>query len=158
MELGKWYTFELSDNGTDILPLKDYKPGFVFPASYGTNIKLENYENNYVPNAFEYPKKTPFEDTFRFNSFADFNSKPNSATIRMIYKLDYIPQSVTMNMAENKLEHAVLIGNNNGKDWYLYSETITINIIDPSDLTFYLKIDKQNGKNFDIDYLAVRLD
>jgi hypothetical protein len=75
----------------------------------------------------------------------------------MIYKLDYSSTSVTRNIAENNPEHAVLVGNNNGKDWYLYSETTPINIIDPSDLTFYLKIDEKNGKNFHIDYLAVRL-
>lgn len=157
MKVGTWYTFELSDNGTAILPLRDYKPGFVFPASSGVNVKLENYDNNYPTNEFNYSMETSFENTFRFNSFTDFSSKPNSATIRMIYKLDYSSPSVTMNIAENNPEHAVLVGNNNGKDWYLYSETTPINIIDPSDLTFYLKIDEKNGKNFHIDYLAVRL-
>ncbi|KKH46400.1 hypothetical protein [Methanosarcina sp. 1.H.A.2.2] len=158
MELGTWYTFELSDNETEILPLKDYKPGFVFPTEVG-NVYLKDYDDkSYEPNEVKYPMETPFEDTFRFSSFTRFSTKPKSATIRMIYKLDYTSPSVTMNVAGNKPEHGVLIGDNNGKEYYLYNETTSINITDPSDLTYYLNINPHNGKNFHIDYLAVRLD
>ena len=74
----------------------------------------------------------------------------------MIYKLDYTSPSVTMNVAGNKPEHGVLIGDN-GKEYYLYNETTLINITDPSDLTYYLKINKNDKQTFYIDYLAVRL-
>ena len=45
-----------------------------------------------------------------------------------------------------------------GNNWYLYTKTIpAASIKDPSDLHFYLKIDAENGKKIDIDYLGVYL-
>lgn len=154
MKLGKWYTFELSDNGTAILPLKDYKTGFVFPASSGTDVKLVNYDKDYAPNAFEYSMTTSFEDTFRFNSFTSFSSKPNMATIRMVYYHDLNPLNGNIQVEEKSIK---FLDGTKG-NWYLYNETTPIDIADPSDLTLYLNIDPQNAKSIKIDYLALRLD
>lgn len=150
MELGRWYCFDLSDRRINMDLLEGYNTG-IDPS--GEEKKLTNYENGYTPDKYYYPLSTPFEDTFRLNSFTNFSSKPNSATIRMIYYHTLNSPSGNMQVAGENLNF--LTGSKN--DWYLYNKTTSIDITNPSNLTFYLKIDEQKSKSINIDYLAVRL-
>jgi hypothetical protein len=62
-----------------------------------------------------------------------------------------------MTFAGNKLDKTLQKGT--GNNWYLYKQDISAaSINDPSDLKFYLNIDKKGeGKKYiNIDYLAVR--
>jgi hypothetical protein len=72
----------------------------------------------------------------------------------MIYQLPKLTNTPYMTLAGEVLPALA----DDNKNWYLYKWTIpAASIKDPSDLHFYLKIDAENGKKIDIDYLGVYL-
>ncbi|MGB3856667.1 MAG: hypothetical protein WBL13_09345 [Methanosarcina flavescens] len=75
----------------------------------------------------------------------------------MVYQCDLKNDPLNMTFAGNELNKKLHKGDGNGKKWYLYTQDIpATSINDPSDLKFYLNIDKQKDKYINIDYLAVR--
>jgi hypothetical protein len=110
------------------------------------NIFTHNLQNN-----------NTLESTFGFNDFTEFESQPNFVTILMIYKPRFNnPQYQNMSVSGIPLPAL------NGKDqniWYLYKYTVPCtSISDPSKLTYYIKINGENGKKeIDIDYIAIYL-
>lgn len=152
MKLNQWYCFEtVSGTNVDLSKLKDYdsKSNFLTQKSG----KLSDYSSN---NAFEHNLNNQLESTFGFNSFTEFESQPNSVTILMVYQCN-LNSDPYMTFAGNKLDKTLQKGT--GNNWYLYKQDISAaSINDPSDLKFYLNIDKKGeGKKYiNIDYLAVR--
>ncbi|ALK05179.1 MAG: hypothetical protein ACHQXK_08175 [Methanosarcina thermophila] len=116
---------------------------------------LKDYSSN---NAFEHDLNNQLESTFGFNSFTEFESQPNSVTILMVYQCN-LNSNYYITLAGNELDRTLHQSDGSGKKWYLYKQDINeTSINDPSDLKFYLNIDKQNGdkKYININYLAVR--
>ncbi|MCQ1534710.1 hypothetical protein FTO70_03180 [Methanosarcina sp. KYL-1] len=158
MKLGKWYNFNTvsdngADSGVDLLSFKDYGTVVSFPANDPYDGVLNPYSKD--NNVFYYDDKNTLELTFGFNGYTKLESKPTSATIRMIYHYTFTntdPGSVQV-AGENL---SPLTGPNN--EWCLYNKTTPIDITDPSDLTLDLQLNYQNPKYIEIDYLAVRLD
>jgi len=158
MKLNQWYCFnKVSDSTVDLSQFENYGSGTDF--SVDTTNQDETLSAYSPDQEFTYNvKKNTLELTFGFNDFTKFESNPTSATIRMIYHYNFDSPSGNMEVAENSLDF--LSGTKD--NWYLYNETKAININDPSELTFYLKINKVGGDskistNITIDYLAVYL-
>lgn len=157
MELGKWYTFELSDNGTSIARLKDFEAGTDF--STDGSGKDKKY-NNYNPlNAYSYNLNNIYYETFHFNSFTDFESSVSKVTVRMIYRSDSNPTTISsLSISGNSLDK--LEPNDYQQQyWYLFNETRDVSVNYPSELNLSINIGQVNGnKDIYIDYIAVRLD
>ena len=160
MKLGTWYYFDdVSDSNykKHLDYLKDYNSGVNLSIN-STGQNLNNYTNS--TNVFPFSlNNNPSELTFRFNNFTTFKSKPSSVTLVMIYK-PTVKDPVYQNMSIAGKSVPVLAGNIKD-NWYLYNQTVDVTGIsmnDPSDLTLYIKIGKENSKSINIDYLAVRLD
>jgi hypothetical protein len=160
MKLNQWYCFEISsDSAIDLSRLMNYgSDSLDFSIvntckSLGNSNKYDSSNNN----IFTSGNNKSFESTFGFNSFTEFESKPSSVTILMIYKFPQL-NNLDMTIAGTAIDPKVLIDNDNNNQWYLYKQTINgISINDPSDLKFHLNIDAQGGKDIQIDYLAVYL-
>lgn len=154
MKLNQWYCFNAASDPTiDLSRLMDYDSR-VDLSIQNTDQALSGYsESSYITHDL---KDNPLESTFGFSSFTEFESQPNSAKILMIYRLPDLNNPPYMTFTGNALDPTLT--EDNGNRWYLYTKTVSAaSINDPSDLEFYLKIDAQNGKKIDIDYLAVYL-
>jgi hypothetical protein len=157
MKLNQLYCFNtVSVTGIDLSLLSDNGTGADL-STQNTDQALSGYSPS--SNILTYDlHKSSFETTFGFSGFTEFESQPNSATILMIYRPKFdSPNYQDMNVSGKSL---IKLTGNNEDTWYLYKQTATnLSISDPSNLTYYIKIGKeQNGnKNIDIDYLAVYL-
>ncbi|MCC4765866.1 hypothetical protein FXW07_04320 [Methanosarcina sp. DH1] len=155
MKLNQWYSFDTASDPTiELYRLSDCGSPVNLSVQNITDQVLSGYtESSYVTHDL---KNNPFDSTFGFDSFTEFESQPNSAKILIIYRLPDINNPSYMSFAGNSLNPALTEGN--GNKWYLYTRTIpATSINDPSDLDFYLRIDAETGKKVDIDYLAVYL-
>jgi hypothetical protein len=156
MKLNQWYCFDTASwTGIDLPSMMDYGS----PVDFSIQNTTGQYLNEYSPtsNIFTYSlnKNNSFESTFGFSSFTEFEPQPSSVTILMIYQLPILNNPPYMTLAGKELSP---LDGHNGNNWYLYKQTINgVSISDPSDLKFYLKIDAENGRQIDIDYLAVYL-
>ncbi len=157
MELGTWYTFELSDKVIDMAPLEDYETGTDFSIdTSGVDEELEDYspENEYIHNL----KGNSLEDTFSFDSFSKFESNVSKVTVRMIYRSEENPTTKSNLKVSGNYLDKLEPKNYNQQNWYLFNETKEVSIDDPSELNLYLNIESTSGKKaFHIDYLAIRL-
>lgn len=156
MQLNRWYCFNtVSVTGMNLSYLSDYGTGANL-STQSTGQVLSEYSSISNIFTFNLNKKT-FEPTFGFSNFTEFEYQPSSATILMIYRPKFNnPKYQEMNVSGKPLPN--LTGNT--KDiWYLYQQTATnLSISNPSNLTYYIKIGEENGKNeIEIDYLAVYL-
>lgn len=161
MKKGIWYTFELSDNGTSIVPLKDFESDTDF--STDGSSKDKKY-NNYNPlNSYSHNLNSIYYETFRFNNFTEFESNVTKITVRIIYRSDVNPSptpsfSNSLKVSNNYLDKLDPDSYNKNK-WYLFSETKNISVNYPSEIVLSINIGPTSGSNqFYIDYLAVRLD
>jgi hypothetical protein len=157
MWLNQWYCFDkVSDSNVILSQFENY--------SYGVNFSVDTTDKNeilseYSPNQefIHNVKNSPLELTFSFNNYTAFESKPSSATIRMIYHYNFDSPSGSLKVANSSLDFL----NGTTNNWCLYNETAPVNITNPSELTYYIKVDRSQGgsspKNMTIDYLAVRL-
>ncbi len=160
MELGIWHYFDtVSDSNYDeyIDDLKDHGSGVNF-SSQSTGEELTGYSPS--SNIFPFSlNDNPSELTFRFSNFTTFESKPSSVTLVMIYQPTVEnPQCQDMSIAGKSVP---MLTGNSKNTWYLYNQTVDVTGISmdyPSDLTYYIKINKENSKYINIDYLAVRLE
>ena len=156
MKLNKWYSFDTaSDKGINLFPLSDY--GSTIDLSIkDIDQALSGYSES--SNIFTYNlRNKPLESTFGFSGFTEFESQPSSATVLMIYQPKFDnPKYQDMSVSDIPLPK--LTGNNKNT-WYLYKQTVKgLSISDPSELTYYIKIDKEKtSREIDIDYLAVYL-
>jgi hypothetical protein len=158
MEMDKWYNFnKISDNGAnsgvDLLSFKDYGTGFSFPTNDPYDSVLNPYSKD--NNVFLHDQPYTLNLTFGFNDYTEFESQPTSATIRMIYHYTFSNTNPgTIQISGKSFDS--LTGPKN-TDWCLYNKTTSINITEPSNLTLNLRLNHQNPKYIEIDYLAVRL-
>ncbi|MGI5990757.1 MAG: hypothetical protein ACOX79_00750 [Methanosarcina sp.] len=153
MKLNQWYCFDtVSDTRIDLYRLRDY--GSPVDLSIQNTQALSKYSPS--SNIFTHDlKNNPLESVFGFSSFTEFESQPSSAKILMIYRLPDLNNPPYMIFTGNALDP---LTEDNGNSWYLYTKTVSAaSINDPSDLGFYLKIDAENGRKIDIDYLGVYL-
>jgi hypothetical protein len=155
MKLDQWYCFNAASDPTmDLSCLRDCG----FPVDFSiqnTDKALSEYSEN---NIFMYNLgNNALESTFGFSGFTEFESQPSSVTILMIYHPEFNnPTYQDMSVSGISLPKL----NGTSKDtWYLYKHTVKdLSISDPSKLTYYMKINGENGnKMIDIDYLAVYL-
>jgi hypothetical protein len=158
MRLNRWYCFnKVSDSTVNLSKFASCGSGANFSVDTTDNDEILSDYNPDQEFTYSKIKNSPLQLSFGFNNYTEFKSKPSSATIRMIYRYNYNSPSGDLKVSGNSLEF--LSGSIN--EWYLYNETKTINITDPSELTFDLTIQKSTGggteKNITIDYLAVRL-
>ena len=158
MKLNQWYCFDTaSDPAIDLSLLMDSN----LPASLLTkNDTTDQILSGYSPNdifTYNLQNNNSLESTFGFNAFTEFEPQPSFVTILMIYQpgdnKKYQDMSNILGTPLPKL---------NGTDknkWYLYKQTIPCtSISDPSKLTYYIKINGENGKKeINIGYLAVSL-
>jgi hypothetical protein len=143
MKLNQWYCFDTASDPTiDLSRLMDCGSP-VDLSIQNTDKVLSGYsKSSYITHDL---KDNPFESTFGFSSFTEFESQPSSAKILMIYRLSKLNNSPYMTFTGNELD-PTLTGDN-GNNWHLYTKTISAESIkDPLDLHFYLKIDAENGK------------
>jgi hypothetical protein len=155
MKLNQWYSFDTSSDPTiELYRLSDYGSTVDLSVENITNLVLSGYtESSYLTHDL---KDNPLESTFGFSSFTEFESKPTLAKILIIYRLPVLNNLSYMAFTGNSLNPALT--ESNGKNWYLYTKTIpAASINDPSDLDFYLRIDAENGRKVDIDYIGVYL-
>lgn len=155
MKLNQWYSFDTSsDPTTELYRLSDYGSTVDLSVENITALVLNGYTaSSYITHDL---KDNPLESTFGFSSFTEFESRPTSAKILIIYRLPDISNPSYMSFIGNSLNPALTEGN--GNKWYLYTRTIpAASINDPSDLDFYLRIDAENGRKVDIDYIGVYL-
>lgn len=154
MKLNQWYSFDTSSDPTiELYRLSDYGSA-VDLSIQNTDKVLSGYSaSSYITHDL---KDNPLESTFGFSSFTEFESKPSLAKILIIYRLPALNNLSYMAFTGNSLNPALT--EDNGKKWYLYTRTIpAASINDPSDLDFYLRIDAENGRKVDIDYIGVYL-
>lgn len=156
MELNKPYYFNtVSITGIDLSSLRDCGSGADLSIQ-STGQALSGYSQS--SNIVTYNlKDSSFEPTFGFSGFTEFESQPSSATILMIYRPKFKePDYQDTNISGKSLPE--LTGDKDDT-WYLYKQATTnLSISDPSNLTYYIKIGKENGNKYiDIDYLAIYL-
>lgn len=159
MKLNQWYNFnKVSDsNNVDLNRLEANVSGLDLSKT-GTGEKLEGYSSS---SYYSHNLNNPLNLKFGFNGFTEFKpNSPNSVTLVMIYQPTFtnpLYKDMNMNIAGKKLDK---LGGSVKDTWYLYNQTVIgISISDPSNLTFDLEINDAggNGKNINIDYLAVYL-
>jgi hypothetical protein len=155
MKLNQWYSFNAASDPTiDLSRLMDCG----FPVDFSiqnTDKALSEYSKN---NIFTYNLgNSTLESIFGFNGFTEFESQPSSVTILMIYHPEF-DNPTYQDMSVSGISLPKLTGKDK-KNWYLYKYTVPCtSISDPSKLTYYIKINGENGnKEIDIDYLAVYL-
>lgn len=158
MKMNQLYYFNtVADPVIDLSRLMDYDSRVSFLTQTDTRGQiLSGYSPN---NIFTHnlQNNNTLESTFGFNGFTEFESQPNFVTILMIYKPRFNdPQYQDMSVS------GIPLPTLNGEDqniWYLYKHTVPCtSISDPSKLTYYIKINGENGKKeIDIDYLAIYL-
>ncbi|MGB9938535.1 hypothetical protein [Methanosarcina sp.] len=149
-----YYFNTVSVTGVNLSALMDYGSG-VNISTQSTGEPFGTYSfSNYYP----YNLNSPLNLTFGFNNSTKLEPyPPNSVTLIMIYQPTFnSPSYQSMTIAGKALP--IMTGNSQNT-WYLYNQTTNISISDPSNLTFNLKINSAsgNGKNINIDYLAVYL-
>ena len=160
MKRNQWYSFDTaSDTGINLYLLRDHGSLGDFPIQGNTTGQiLSDYPKN-GKNVFTHnlQDNNPLESTFGFSSFTEFEFQPISATILMIYRPKF-DNPKYQDMSFSGIPLSALSGIDKG-NWYLYRQTVPCtSITDPSKLTYYIKIDGENGKKeIDIDHLAVYL-
>lgn len=158
MKLNQLYCFDtVSNPAIDLSLMMDPS----LPASFLTQTDTRGHIlSGYSPNnifTHNLQNNNTLESTFGFNGFTEFEYQPKFVTILMIYRPRFNdPQYQNMSVS------GIPLPTLNGKDqniWYLYKHTVPCtSISDPSKLTYYIKINGENGKKeIDIDYLAVYL-
>lgn len=160
MKLHQWYSFDTaSDTRIDLYRLRDHGSKVDFPIQGDTKGQILSDYPKDGKNVFTHNLKdnNPLESTFGFIGFTEFESQPNSVTILMIYRPKFDDPKY-QDMSFSGIPLSKLNGNNKG-NWYLYRQTVPCtSISDPSKLTYYIKIDGENGnKEIDIDYLGIYL-
>ncbi len=162
MKLHQWYSFDTaSDTRINLYRLRDHGSKVDFPIQGDTTGQILSDYPKDGKNVFTHnlQDNNPLESTFGFSGFTEFESQPNSVTILMIYRPgSNKPKYQNMNISILGISLQELNGDDKG-NWYLYKQTVPCaSINDPSKLTYYIKIDGENGKKeIDIDYLAVYL-
>jgi hypothetical protein len=159
MKLNQLYCFDtVSNPAIDLSSLIDPS----LPASASTQANTTGQDlSGYSPNdifTYNLQNNNSLESTFGFNGFTEFESQPSLVTILMIYQPGANnPQYQDMSIIADTFLPK-LTGTDKDK-WYLYKQTVPCtSISDPSKLTYYIKINGENGKKeINIDYLAVYL-
>jgi hypothetical protein len=152
------YYFNTASNaGIDLFPLMD--------CGSPVDLSIQNTAGNELGKKYSKSSNVltcnlnnnSFESTFGFSGFTEFESQPTSVTILMVYQPQNSNNAPYMSMSIAGKPLSLLVDNYNN-NWYLYKQTVSgVSISDPSDLEFNLRIDAQNEKPIDIDYLAVYL-
>ncbi len=170
MELGKWYCFDIfegaykgsamSSGNTNPEMLRDYDESYSLPTGDYVVLSSSYTSGNYFRKNIEKNGEV-LKLNFGFNNYSSINSTsyPINATVRMIYRWSgNEPATRKLTFAETSNEGLNL---QKTQYWRLYNKTVSISPTSPENLTLDLEIKTGNGNGaegeFDIDYLAVRL-